>query len=160
MAANKTKPRPRKRIDAKEKHKMSRSNQEVIRLVCEEVWGKGKTDLVNDLYAENYTPLNPTPGIPANREGVKMEIAAYYQAFPDMQVTVEDLVSEGDKVVARYTIRGTNSGELMGTPATGKTAEITGISIVRLENGKVTEEFALADMMGLFQQLGLAPELA
>lgn len=139
---------------------MSRSNQEVVRLVCEEVWGKGNVTLVEELYAENFVNLNPTPGVPADREGVKMEIAAYSQAFPDMQTTVDEIVSEGDKVVARYTIRGTNTGELMGIPATGKTAEITGISMIRLENGKVVEEFSLADMMGLFQQLGLAPEIA
>jgi steroid delta-isomerase-like uncharacterized protein len=138
---------------------MSRSNQETIRLVCEEVWGKGNTALIDELYAENYLPLNPTPGLSADRDGVKMEVAAYRQAFPDMQVTVDDIFGEGDKVVARYTIRGTHTGELMGIPATGRSAETTGISIVRLENGRVVEEYALADTMGLFQQLGLVPEM-
>jgi steroid delta-isomerase-like uncharacterized protein len=138
---------------------MSRSNQDVIRLVCEKVWGEGDVGLVDELYAENYVALNPTPGLPAGREGVEIELTAYRQAFPDMRVTLEEMVSEGDKVVARYTIRGTNTGEMMGIPPTGKSAEISGVSIARLENGKVAEEFALTDMMGLFQQLGLAPEM-
>lgn len=139
---------------------MSHSNVEAVRLVCEEVWGRGNVDLINEVYAENYVDLNPIPGIPANREGVKMQVAAYHQAFPDMNVTVDDTVVAGDRAVVRYTIRGTHNGELMGIPATGKSGEITGISMVRLANGKVVEEFALADMMTLFQQLGLAPEIA
>jgi steroid delta-isomerase-like uncharacterized protein len=144
----------------KERIKMSHSNQVVIRKVCEEVWGQGNVALVDELYATNYTAANPTPGIPNGRDGVKMEIAAYHQAFPDMQVTVDDIFGEGDKVVARYTIRGTHTGDMMGISPTGKAAEISGISMVRLENGQIAEEFALADMMGLFQQLGLAPEMA
>lgn len=139
---------------------MSHSNLETVRLVCEEVWGRGNVDLINQVYAENYVDLNPVPGIPANREGVKMQVAAYHQAFPDMNVTVEDTVLDGDRAVIRYTIRGTHNGELMGIPATGKSGEIAGISMVRLADGKVVEEFALADMMTLFQQLGLAPEMA
>lgn len=139
---------------------MNRSNQEVIRVVCEEIWSKGNTALVDELYAANYVALNPTPGLPADREGVKMEVASYFQAFPDQAVTVDDIVAQGDKVVARYTVRGTHTGELMGIPPTAKSMEVTGISIMRLENGKVAEEFALFDAMGLFQQLGLVPEMA
>lgn len=139
---------------------MSRSNQEIIRRVCEDLWGKGNVDLVEELYAENYVDLNPAPGIPAGREGVKMQAAAYHQAFPDMHVTLEETVAEGDKIMARYTIRGMHTGDLMGIPPTGKSVEITGISIVRIEAGQVVEEFSLADMMGLFQQLGLAPDMA
>jgi steroid delta-isomerase-like uncharacterized protein len=122
--------------------------------------GKLNIALAEELYAESFVNLNPTPGLPADREGTKMEIATYHQAFPDMAVTIDDIVSEGDKAVAHYTIRGTNSGDLMGMPPTGKAAEITGISMLRLANGQVVEEFSLADMMGLFQQLGLAPEMA
>ena len=139
---------------------MNRTNLEVARLVCEEVWGKGTAELVDELYAEDYVDLNPVPGVPANREGLKMQLGMYHQAFPDLSVTVEDTVADGDKIVVRYTIQGTHRGELMGIPATGKSGEIAGISMVRLANGKVVEEFSLADMMMLFQQLGLAPEIA
>ena len=139
---------------------MTRTNLEVARLVCEEVWGKGKAELVDELYAEDYVDLNPVPGIPANRDGLKMQLGIYHQAFPDLNITVEDMVADDDKIVVRYTIRGTHGGELMGIPATGKVAEFRGISMVQLANGKVVEEFSLADMMTLFQQLGLAPEMA
>jgi steroid delta-isomerase-like uncharacterized protein len=139
---------------------MSRSNQEVIRLVCEEAWSKGQVALVDELYAENFVNLNPTPGIPPNREGIKMEIAAYHQAFPDMSISFGDIVSEGDTVVARYTIRGTNSGELMGAPPTGKSVELASVSFLKIANGQVIEEFSLSDMATMFQQLGLAPEMA
>ena len=139
---------------------MNRTNVEVARLICEEVWGKGKAELVDELYAENYVDLNPVPCIPANREGLKMQLGIYHQAFPNLGVEVEETVVDGDKIVVRYTIRGTHGGELMGIPATGKTCQIAGISMIRLANGKVVEEFSLADMMTLFQQLGLAPEMA
>lgn len=138
---------------------MNRSNKEVVRLVCEEAWSKGQVALVDELYAENFVNLNPTPGIPANREGVKMEIVAYHQAFPDMSVSFGDIVSEGDSVVARYTIHGTNSGELMGMPPTGKSIEVASVSFLKIANGQVIEEFSLSDMAAMMQQLGLAPEM-
>jgi steroid delta-isomerase-like uncharacterized protein len=89
-----------------------------------------------------------------------MQLAAFSQAFPDMNTTVNDIVAEGDKVVVRYTIRGTHTGDMMGVPPTGKSGEIAGITMLRLEDGKIVEEFSLADMMTLYQQLGLVPETA
>ncbi len=139
---------------------MSRTNLETARLISEEVWGKCNIELVDELYAENYEDLNPIPGVPANREGLKIQLAMFRQAFPDMRATVDDLIESGDKVVTRYTVRGTHEGNLMEIPPTGKTAEISGISIVRFQDGKALEEYSLTDMMAMFQQLGLAPKMA
>lgn len=77
-----------------------------------------------------------------------------------MSATVEDQIENGDKVVSRYTVRGTHEGDLMNMPPTGKTADVAGISIVRFENGKAVEEYSLTDLMSMFQQLGLAPAMA
>jgi steroid delta-isomerase-like uncharacterized protein len=139
---------------------MKRTNLEIARSVSEEVWGKGNAALIDELYAENFVDLNPVPGIPNTRDGLKMQLAAFSQAFPDMNTTVNDIVAEGDKVVLRYTIRGTHTGDMMGVPPTGKSGEIAGITMLRLEDGKIVEEFSLADMMTLYQQLGLVPETA
>ncbi|WP_420641458.1 ester cyclase [Candidatus Leptofilum sp.] len=139
---------------------MSRTNLETARLMSEEVWGKCNIELVDELYAENYVDLNPVPGIPANREGLKMQLSMFRQAFPDMQATIEDLVESGDKVVTRYSVQGTHKGDLMGIPPTGKTAAFSGITIVRFEDGKAVEEYSITDMMTMFQQLGLTPAMA
>ena len=78
-------------------------------------------------------------------------------ASPDLHITVEDQVAEGDKVVTRYTTRGTHQGPFMGIPPTGKHVTVTGIVITRFANCKEVEEWANADWLGLLQQLGVVP---
>lgn len=80
-----------------------------------------------------------------------------YTAFPDLKRPVEDLVAEGDKVVARWTSVGTHQGDFMGIPPTGKTVTTSGITIFRLENGKIVEEWSESDMLGMLQQVGAFP---
>ncbi|GAB4531565.1 MAG: hypothetical protein Kow0063_11000 [Anaerolineae bacterium] len=135
---------------------MSRSTAEVARLVSEEIWGKGNLALVDEYYAQDYVDRNPVPGFPPTRDGLKAQIQMFRSAFPDMRSTTDEIIEAGDRVVVRYTVSGTHKGELMGAPPTGKSAQISGISIMRIADGQVVEEFSLADMMSLFQQLGLA----
>ncbi len=78
-------------------------------------------------------------------------------AFPDGQMTIEDLVAEGDRVVARTTFNGTHQGEMQGIPATGKAVSVSGITIFRLDNGKIAEGWLVNDNLGLMQQLGVIP---
>lgn len=78
-------------------------------------------------------------------------------AFPDMKATVDDMIGEGDKVAVRFTVHGTHEGSVMGIPATGKKVAMKGVSIKRLSNRKVVEEWWLGDMLGLMQQLGMIP---
>jgi steroid delta-isomerase-like uncharacterized protein len=82
----------------------------------------------------------------------------FLAAFPDTEYTVEQQVDEGDYVVTRWTARGTQSGELMGIPPTGKTVEVTGIAIDRFSDGKIAESWGNWDTMGLLQQLGAVPQ--
>ena len=81
-------------------------------------------------------------------------------AFPDLQYTVEDQIAEGDKVVTRYTASGTHRGELMGIAPTGSRVEITGISITRVEDGKIEEIWETHDALGMMRQLGVIPSPA
>lgn len=83
--------------------------------------------------------------------------AATFDAFPDLKRPIEDLIAEGDKVVARWTSTGTHEGEYNGIPATGKFVQTSGITIFRLENGKIVEEWSESDMVGMLQQLGAMP---
>lgn len=97
--------------------------------------------------------------MPAGREGFKQFVLMYRSAFPDMHITIEDQIAEGDKVVSRWTARGTHQGELMGIPPTGKQATVTGINIERFANGKFVEEWSNFDALGLLQQLGVVTTL-
>jgi len=90
-------------------------------------------------------------------EPYKQFLSMYLTAGPDLHFTIEDEVAEGDKVVTRYTTRGTHLGSFMGIPPTGKHVTVTGIAITRIANGKAVEEWANADDLGLLQQLGVIP---
>jgi steroid delta-isomerase-like uncharacterized protein len=80
-----------------------------------------------------------------------------YEAFPDLNRPVDDLIAEGDKVVARWRAEGTHTGSFQGVPPTGRRASITGITIFRLRDGKIVEEWGESDMLGLLQQVGALP---
>lgn len=97
------------------------------------------------------------PNMPPGREGTKMLASMFFSAYPNIQVTIEDLVAEGDKLVARWSARGTHQGELMGIPPTGKEVTITGIAIDRFEDGKSVEHWEIFDQLGMMQQLGVVP---
>ena len=97
------------------------------------------------------------PGLPPTFEGWYQAHTMFLTAFPDLEINIEDEVGEGDKVVTRWTIQGTHQGELMGMPATGKRVSVGGISTDRIANGKVVEHWAEIDMLGMMQQLGVAP---
>ena len=90
-------------------------------------------------------------------EAYKQFVSMYFTAFPDLRFTIEDMIAEGDTVVARQTARGTHQGELMGIPPTGKQVSTTGINILRFANGKGVEEWFNGDDLGLLQQLGVVP---
>jgi steroid delta-isomerase-like uncharacterized protein len=83
----------------------------------------------------------------------------YFSAFPDLQITPEDLIAEGDQVTMRYGWRGTQKGELMGIPPTGKQVVTSGISILRVANGKIAEQWDNFDNLGMLQQLGVIPTM-
>ncbi|HET9591109.1 MAG TPA: ester cyclase [Anaerolineales bacterium] len=91
------------------------------------------------------------PGLPAGREGRKLFASALLAAFPDLQVDVEDLIVEGDRLVARYSVRGTHQGDLMGIPPTGKEVFVSGIAIDRFKNGQSVEHWEIIDQLGLMQ---------
>ncbi|MCK6629830.1 MAG: ester cyclase [Anaerolineae bacterium] len=111
-----------------------------------------------ELVAANFTNHDPsTPPLAAGPEGYKQLVTTYRTAYPDIHMTIDDLVVEGDKVAGRWTARGTNTGPLMGMPPTGKSATVTGISILTIANGQVTEQYTTWDALGMLQQLGVVP---
>ncbi|GJM42048.1 MAG: hypothetical protein DHS20C20_23300 [Ardenticatenaceae bacterium] len=97
------------------------------------------------------------PTLPPDLEGTKLFAGAFINAFPDIQVTIEDLVAENSQLVARWSATGRHNGELLGIPPTGKQVIMTGIALDRFENGKSVEHWEIVDQLGLMQQLGVVP---
>lgn len=97
------------------------------------------------------------PGVPGGFEGRRMFYSAMLAAFPDMEVRLEDVFGEGDKLVTRWSARGTHQGDMMGIPPTGKQISISGIAIDRFENDQSVEHWEVFDQVGLMQQLGVIP---
>jgi steroid delta-isomerase-like uncharacterized protein len=93
-------------------------------------------------------------------DGNEQLLRPFLEGFPDLHVTIEDLVAEGDRCACRLIIRGTHTGVFMGVPATGKQIEMASSCISRLENGKLVEDWEEGDMLGLLQQIGAAPATA
>lgn len=131
-------------------------NKEVVRRWVEDAWGKADPDLQDELLHPDVVDHNPFPGMPPGIEGQKMLLRLYTSAF-DIRSHCEQLLADGDHVIARNRNRLTHKAEFMGIPATGKTAEMMGVDICRLEDGKIKEFWHLEDSLGLMQQLGLIP---
>ena len=135
---------------------MSEQNKAIVRHWVEEYWNKGNLALLEETLATNYVlhdPAGPVNGHESFRQFTRM----YRTAFPDIHLTLEDVIAERDKVVWRYTARGTHQGELMGIPPTGKSVTLTGIVISRFARGKWVEDWHNNDTLGLLQQLGAIP---
>ena len=137
---------------------MSEENKAVLRRWFDEVWNKGRAEVIEELFDENGIahgladdPANPIKG----PTGYRPFYEVFRQAFPNIEVVVEDMVAEGDKVAARCSVRGQHEGDFMGRAATKSPVEITGITIVRIENGKIVEAWNNFDFMTLHRQVGL-----
>jgi steroid delta-isomerase-like uncharacterized protein len=143
---------------------LSETNKTVSRRFFDEVFGKGKLNVLDELIVKDHvntgpgTPPDLTPGL----EGTKQLVTIYRNAFPDLRFTIDEQIAEGDKVVTRWTAHGTHKSELVGIPATGKSATVTGIGVDRIINGKIAESWGIFDQFGMMQQLGVipTPELA
>ena len=115
-------------------------------------------DFIDRLLAPDYIEHDPEPGVEPGIAGIKQMIGMFYSAFPDLHVTINQLVAEEDIVVGHMTTEGTQTGEFMGIPASGKKMSITEIHMVRIANGKAVEHWGLADALAMMQQLGAIPE--
>jgi steroid delta-isomerase-like uncharacterized protein len=137
---------------------MSEANKALVRRQEEELFTQGNMNAADEIYAQGYVGHDPSnPEDIRGLQAAKQAAADYRQAFPDLRVTVEDLIVEGDKVVARLRFRGTHRGELDGIAPTGRQVDCTGIVISRIEGGKIAEDWANFDDLGMMEQLGVLP---
>jgi len=131
-------------------------NKEVARRFYEEVFNKRDVDLLDELAVRDYIEHDPLPGQREGLAGLKDRVNMITKAL-DPRFTIEDVIAEGDKVVVRWMNSGTNVGEFLGMPATGRSFGIAGIDIYRLEGGKLAEHWHVVDMLAQLQQLGFLP---
>ena len=138
---------------------MSEEIKALVRRQEEELFSGGNLELADEIYAPDYVGHDPSnPEEVWGLQAAKQAAADYRRAFPDLRVTVEDLIAEGDKVAARLRVRGTHLGDLNGIAPTGRRVDFTGIVISRVEGGRIAEDWANFDDLGMMQQLGLIPE--
>ena len=140
-----------------EVNKSTEANKASMRRFYDEVFNKKNRAAIDEFIDPQQVDHAAPPGTPGGLEGAKHTVTMYLTAFPDLHFTVEDLIAEGDKVVARLTTRGTQQGVFMGIPPTGKHVTVTGIDINRLAGGKSVEHWLNMDTLGLLQQLGVIP---
>ena len=136
---------------------MSEANKQLIHRWFDEVWNNGRADAIEELFDENgiahglsEDPANPIKG----PQGYRPFYEVFRRAFPNLKVIVEDTVAEGDKVAARCSVRGKHEGEFMGRAASQAPVEFTGITIVRIADGKIVEAWNNFDFMVMYKQIG------
>jgi predicted ester cyclase len=122
-------------------------NKALVRREQEELWNHtGNLDAAQELFA------------PEQAEAARQEAADFRRGFPDVVSIIEDLIAEGDMVAARWSSRATHLGEYLGVPPTGNQVEFTGISVYRIEGGRIAESWTVEDELGLMRQIGAVPE--
>jgi predicted ester cyclase len=133
-------------------------NKALVRQMVDEVFNRGNVSLADEFLAPDFVEREELPpGVPRDREGVKLLTTLLRSAFPYFKATLEDIVAEGDRVVIRQTWSGTHQGEFMGVPPTGRTVSFGVIDILRVAGGKCQEHWGQMDTMSLMQQLGALP---
>lgn len=134
---------------------LANTNKAIVRRLIEEAWNTGNLAVVDELVAPGYTGHDSSyPELIRGPEGFKEWIITARTAFPDFEITVDDLFAEGDRVVGRITMRGTNRGELIGLPPTGKPVAFSGTFIRRFAGGQLVEGWDSGDALSMMQQLG------
>ena len=131
-------------------------NKALMRRSTEEIFNNGNLDSADEIYSKNYIGHVPPDEI-KGLEDMKQFVSQFRNAFPDLNMTIEDLIAEGDMVVSRQTAIGTHDGEFQGIAPTGKKGIVSAIIIGRIVNGKFVEAWTNMDSLGLMMQLGIIP---
>jgi predicted ester cyclase len=137
---------------------VSEENKAISRRWLEDLFNAGNLNVADEIVAPEHTNHDPTvPDFPSGPEGLKRVAGLYRDAFPDALFTVEDQIDDGDKVVTRWSVRGTHRGGFLGFYPTGSRVKMTGITIDRISGGKLVESWSNYDALGIMQQIGAGP---
>jgi steroid delta-isomerase-like uncharacterized protein len=127
--------------------------------VVENFWNKKQFDLAEKYYSPDYVNHHPLLADVVTLDQFTQWCQTFKDGFPDFKVTIEEIVVEGEMTVTRWTLRCTHTGEYMGIPPTGKKAEMSGMTMDRMKDGKIVEAWWNGDDLGMMQQLGVIPPL-
>lgn len=132
----------------------TKANKALVRRYYEDLWNRWDLAVADEIIAPDIAFRGSLGIAVEGREGFKRYVATVRAAFPDFHNRMDDLIAEGDKVVARLTYTGTHQGELFGIAPTGRRVTYAGIAVFRIAAGKITEGWVLGDTLGLLRQLG------
>ena len=130
------------------------NNKSFYRSFISEVFNQGRVDRLGDYLSSSYRLRDAPPGLPSGPESVAAIVRQFRAAFPDLKITIEEQVAEGDLVCSRTVTRGTHEGPLFGLQATHKRIEVSGLTMVRIVARRITESTVKNDMIALLKQLG------
>jgi steroid delta-isomerase-like uncharacterized protein len=134
---------------------LEEQNKELVKRYFEE-FNKGNFEIFEEVYASDYTAYIPSNNPkPMSLEEATEYMMPVFEAFPDMNWDIQDIIANGDKVIVRSIVTGTHKGDMQGIPATGIKVNVGCIVIYRLQDGKIVEEWAEEDMLGMMMQLGM-----
>jgi len=137
---------------------MASEGTDLVLRFIKEVFDNKNVDAIDELVDAKGVEHTPWPGYGTDRAEVKRSLSDFITAFPDLHVTVDDVITQGNKVVIRSTMGGTNTGEFMGMPATGKrVTDIGGIDIIEVKGSKLGDHWGYVDTTSMMTQLGLLP---
>ena len=132
-------------------------NKQVFRKLIEEAYNKGNVKVLDRAFAPGF--VEHQAGIlPPTVEGVGRSIAYLRRAFPDLKLTIDEIIASGDKTWARITGHGTHQGPFLGLPPTGRSIVVTVMDVCRFENGQIVEHWGVADQLAVMAQLGALPQ--
>ncbi|MGH7764156.1 MAG: ester cyclase [Candidatus Dormibacteraceae bacterium] len=132
-------------------------NLALVRNMEQDLFNRRDVTAVDRYVSPAYTLRTAEEGAPSGREAIKAYIAAYLEGFPDLHISIDQLLAVGDKVVGVFTFTGTHRGHLFGVAPSGRTISVRQIAIYRLENGQVVDEWEISDQLGLMHQIGAEP---
>jgi steroid delta-isomerase-like uncharacterized protein len=130
------------------------ANKALLRRIPEEVWSKGDLAVADVILSPDFVNHNPAFGHPPTRDGYKQTVAQFREAFPDLCMTVEDSLAEGDKATVRFRAQGTHHGPFGAFRASGRSIDFTGTATALVNDGQIVELWVNGDLLGLLQQLG------
>jgi predicted ester cyclase len=138
-------------------------NEKIVKRFIEQMWNQRKLQVADELFAVDCVTHQlrsgeDRAGVPRSAESVKREAAAWLAGFPDLEFVLQQMIAVGDRVVSHCTMRGTHTGAWMGIGPTGRKVNVPIITIHRIANGKIAEDWVLVGSLMLFQQLELVPQ--
>jgi len=130
------------------------ANKQIYTRYIEEAFNRGNLSVLDELLDPDYVYRDAPPGTPEGPAAIRQVVTMFRTGFPDVEITLDQLVAEGDYVCARATTRGTHRGLIFGLEPTGNAVTMKGMTMVRIANGKIVESWVKNDVAGLMAQLG------